>query len=118
MEHLSAHAAGSQLPPADGLPCEAGVSIGKGIELEIDKSGVVDSDDDLGDPEPVTQPPAFFAPLIRSIRSSLPESVYPPSDDTFLVLQTILDDLYDLRDRRLVRACALCLFVCFSYVHF
>lgn len=101
MEHLSAPAAGSQLSPEDGLPCEAGGGVDKGINLDIDKRDVVDSDDDdLGDPEPVTQPPAFFAPLIRSIRSSLPESVYPPSDDTFLVLQTILDDLHGLRDRR------------------
>ncbi len=69
------------------------------------------SDDELdaewseGDPAPVTEPPIFFAELLDDIGANLPESVYPPSDDTFLMLQTLLDDAADLCRRRCVRCC-------------
>ena len=106
MERLSAEAADSQPSSADRLHHAEGTDTGIDIGTHTVVGAVVESDEDeedegdLSDPEPVTQPPAFFAPLIGSIRSWLPESVYPPSDDTFLVLQTVLDDLHGLRDRR------------------
>jgi len=56
------------------------------------------SDDE--DPQPVTDPPPFFASMLSGIAKRLPESVYPPSDDTFLVLQTFLNDNEELRRRR------------------
>ena len=54
------------------------------------------------DPEPVTKPPEFFSSLIQGIRARLPDTVYPPSDDTFLVLQSLLDDADELHKRRCV----------------
>jgi hypothetical protein len=58
-----------------------------------------DDDDDEGDPMPATEPPTVFAALVDFARGCLPDDVYPPSDDTFLVLQTFLDDAGELRRR-------------------
>ena len=61
---------------------------------------MVDLDDDFdsdADPEPMTDPPEFFKALIEDVRQNLHDQVYPPSDDTFLVLQSFLDDRDMLR---------------------
>lgn len=52
------------------------------------------------DPEPVCKPPAWAAELIAEARARAGREVYPPSDDTFLLLEALAADGGRLRAMR------------------
>lgn len=62
------------------------------------QSGEYSSDEE--DPMPVTAPPKPFVRLMESVRSTLPDDVYRPSDDTFVILKTFCDDAVELQARK------------------
>lgn len=60
------------------------------------------------DPEPVCKPPAWAADLVADARARAGQGVYPPSDDTFLLLEALAADrarLRALRPRICVEVC-------------
>jgi len=58
------------------------------------------SSDGFEDPEPVCPPPIWAAHLIADARSRAGSEVYPPSDDTFLLLEALAADARHLRALR------------------
>mmetsp|Transcript_95484 Transcript_95484/g.273883 ORF Transcript_95484/g.273883 Transcript_95484/m.273883 type:complete len:259 (-) Transcript_95484:8-784(-) len=63
--------------------------------------GAEDEDlDEFGDPEPAIAPPAWAADLIADARARVGLEVYPPSDDTFLLLEALAADAVHLRALR------------------
>jgi len=67
---------------------------GCGAEDDSDSSG------GLADPEPICPPPAWAAQLIADARVRVGREVYPPSDDTFLLLEVLAADAVHLRALR------------------
>eukprot|EP00933_Yihiella_yeosuensis_P032749 TRINITY_DN26387_c0_g1_i1.p1 TRINITY_DN26387_c0_g1~~TRINITY_DN26387_c0_g1_i1.p1 ORF type:complete len:250 (-),score=43.11 TRINITY_DN26387_c0_g1_i1:83-832(-) len=45
-----------------------------------------------GDPEPACPPPDWVAPIVESAKKWIGMEVYPPSDDTFLLLEALAAD--------------------------
>ncbi|CAE8598407.1 unnamed protein product [Polarella glacialis] len=52
------------------------------------------------DPEPARPPPAWAAPLVTLAKSLIGTEVYPPSDDTFLLLEVLASDAQRLETLR------------------
>lgn len=50
------------------------------------------SSGEFGDPEPACPPPTWAAPLVADARVRCGQNVYPPSDDTFLLLEVLAAD--------------------------
>merc|ERR1719330_741029 len=50
------------------------------------------SSEGFDDPEPVCAPPAWAAELVADARARAGHEVYPPSDDTFLLLEALATD--------------------------
>lgn len=59
-----------------------------------------DNDSDYADPEPVTDPPLWATGLVTQARQFCGHEVYPPSDDTFLLLEALASDGPRLRALR------------------
>lgn len=57
-----------------------------------------EEEDDDDDPQPACAPPAWAQPLVADCRQRAGRAVYPPSDDTFLLLEALADDLPLLRE--------------------
>mmetsp|Transcript_82386 Transcript_82386/g.241831 ORF Transcript_82386/g.241831 Transcript_82386/m.241831 type:complete len:260 (-) Transcript_82386:232-1011(-) len=55
------------------------------------------SSDGCGDPEPACPPPAWAADLVADARLRAGSNIYPPSDDTFLLLEVLAEDAVRLR---------------------
>eukprot|EP00931_Biecheleriopsis_adriatica_P045507 TRINITY_DN26067_c0_g1_i2.p1 TRINITY_DN26067_c0_g1~~TRINITY_DN26067_c0_g1_i2.p1 ORF type:complete len:247 (+),score=45.91 TRINITY_DN26067_c0_g1_i2:19-759(+) len=56
-----------------------------------------ESDDDIRDPEPACPPPPWAAEIISSAKALVGLEVYPPSDDTFLLLEALATDAHRLQ---------------------
>ena len=54
----------------------------------------------MDDPEPVCPPPAWAARIIETCKAHVGCEVYPPSDDTFLLLEALAHDGALLRESR------------------
>ena len=50
-------------------------------------------DDDIDDPEPACPPPAWASDVIDACKARVGLEVYPPSDDTFLLLEALASDI-------------------------
>ena len=57
----------------------------------------MDDDHDAEDPEPACPPPIWASDLIDTCKSRVGLEVYPPSDDTFLLLEALESDISLLR---------------------
>ena len=58
-----------------------------------------DLDDDDLTPKPVTKPPAFATDIIENAWKMVGMDVYPPSDDTFLLLRVRSNETNSRRPR-------------------